>query len=140
MSQKITEFDNSNVDTVRTAIDAAIQTVAQEYGLQLKAGNLTYSPTNCTVKIECSTKGEGGEVNTREAEDFKRYCSRYELQEEDLNKVFVDTVNGLRYKIVGCKPRSTKYPIIVRTMDTGARYKFPATRVKRAIDALSTGV
>jgi hypothetical protein len=130
---KITEFDSRNVDTIRTAIDAAIQTVAKEYGIQLTAGNLTYSPNNCTVKVECSVIGAEGEAHTRESEDFKRYCHRYELQEEDLNKVFVDTVNGLRYKIIGCKPRSTKYPIIVRTMDTGARYKFPATRVKRAI-------
>jgi hypothetical protein len=134
---KITEFDNSNVDTVRTAIDAAIQTVAKEYGVQLTAGNLSYSPTNCTVKVECAIISAEGNVHTREAEDFKRYCHRYELQEEDLGKVFEDTHSGERYKIIGCKPRSTKYPLIVQSVNTGKRYKFPASRVKRALDALA---
>ena len=138
----IKKFDRRTCDIVRTALDAAVQTVAQTYGLQIKAGNGTFSSTgdNFTIKVECATKGEDGTVNTKEAEDYIHYCSRWDLEPEYLNKTFVDVGNGNRYKIIGAKPRSKKYPILVQENSSGMLYKFPASRVARAFGATEVGV
>lgn len=134
---EITQFNRTTCKTVRAALEAAVQTVAKEYSIQVTTGGGSFSDNTFTLKLECATKGEGGVVNTKEAEDFKFYCFRWELTEDMLNKVFFDRGSGERYKVIGAKPRSTKYPVIVIKMSDGTRYKFPASRVKRAFDAMA---
>jgi len=38
------------------------------------------------------------------------------------------------YRIVGCKIKNRKYPIIVEDINSGNRYKFAASAVKAAVD------
>jgi len=133
----VTQFDRATCKTVGAALEAAVQTVAQQYGLLITTGSGSFSDNTFSLKIECATKNEDGTVNTMEAEDFKFHCSRWDLEEGMLNKAFVDPGNGQRYRVAGAKPRSRKYPIIVVKEGTGERYKFPASRVKRAFDVMA---
>jgi hypothetical protein len=104
-----------------------IQSVLDESEIddvELHIGNCSYSNNVATFKLEVLTKNEDGTVNTKIAEDFKYHAFLYDLKPTDLNRTFA--MRGEEYKIVGCKPRSSKYPIIVEELRTARRYKFSA--------------
>jgi hypothetical protein len=69
---------------------------------------------------------ESGEALTRSANEFKFMASRYGLAPEDLGREFSD--GNRTYKIVGLKPRSTRYPVIAESGNK--RYKFAAASIK----------
>jgi len=94
--------------------------------ITLKGG--TYSDNNISSRIVISVKGDDGEIVTKEAEDFKRYAESYCLKPEDLGERFLD-FNRKEFEIVGLKPRSRKYPILVKEVKTGKVYKFSANAV-----------
>ena len=138
---KITSFGQSECRVISAAIKKALQEsgIEEEYGIVIDTKSGSYSEQCYTLKVEAAIKNEDGTVMTKSAEDFKTYCYRYGLDEEMLGKVFIDTVKGERWKVVGAKPRATKYPILVEKVSTGETYKFPADRVAKAFDAMDAG-
>jgi hypothetical protein len=99
--------------------------------IALKGG--TYSDNNISSRIVISVKGDDGEIVTKEAEDFKRYATTYGLKPEDLGERFQD-FNQKEFEIVGCKPRSRKYPILVKEVRTGKLVKFGHKAVKSYLE------
>jgi hypothetical protein len=71
---------------------------------------------------------EDGTPTSKIGEDFKLYCHRYNLTPDDLGKEF--SICADTYIIEGCKPRSSKYPILGKNVKTGKVYKFPASQVR----------
>lgn len=127
---KITNFriQVKEIDPIRQEINAALQTVATKYGITIKAGNASYNDESVQFKLVCTTMGENGEVETKEAKDFKAYAPMYGLQREDLGKEF--TSGRDRFMITGLKPRSRNC-IIAKKLGTTQSYKFDPENVKR---------
>lgn len=122
-------FDRQTVKDTRNRLQTALDTIAADIGCQIKVGNASYEPDGsaCSFKIECAVIGEDGTAKTREATDFGHYAEQYGLKPEDLGKSFTNH-NGT-YTIIGCKPRSHKFPILGRRAD-GKVFKFPAVMVR----------
>lgn len=129
---KITEFNRKTCCSVSEQIEAHLAGLADELGIKITSKGGSYSDTSYTLKIECATISEDGQVQTKEATDFALYASRYGLEADDLGKTF--TRSGDLYTIVGCKPRSRKYPILVRKSG-GKLIKFPADTVRLHLQA-----
>ena len=53
-------------------------------------------------------------------EYFKKFCSMYGLQEEDLGRTFRS--KSKTFKIAGINPRSRQYPIIIQDVDTEKQF------------------
>lgn len=123
MSNKINSLDRTAVRRINDDIQSALDAVAKRYGVQIKVGNSRFSNTNCTTKIDISTVNEGGTVMTKEATDFNRFAANF-----GITKKLGDTFDFRydRYEITGLKPRSSKYPVLAKSLSNGKIFKFPA--------------
>ena len=132
---KITSVTSATARTLSEAVIEALKDsgIEEKYGVTVSDKGGSYADSYLTMKLEVAVEGEGNELAGKDAENFKRYAFRYDLSESDLGRIFWDTTSMEQWKIIGCKPRSTKYPILVENVKTGKVYKFPANRVKRAL-------
>ena len=104
--------------------------IEKELGVKFKVGNISYSNEYATIKLEASDIGEDGVALSKEEISFQKLAEFYGLRATDLGKTFKSM--GSTYKIVGLKPRSSKYPILVQK--GGATYKMDAEAVKKALE------
>jgi len=116
---------------IQADIAAQFAAIGAKYGVKIKFGRGTYSPTNATLKLEIATIGAAGEVNSKEAAAFKMYASSYGLAPDDLGKTF-KTFNG-DYIIRGARPKAWKRPILGEQVKngtpTGKVFIFPQNAV-----------
>jgi hypothetical protein len=121
----------SALKVLKNDIDAALVALGEKHGVVLETGNGRFSPSNATVKLKISCINKGGEVLSKEAEDFKQDCWKFGLQPEDLGKSFRSNVK--EWKVVGLLPRSRKYPVLCERLPDGKRFKFPAKVVEEGL-------
>ena len=124
----------STLQRVRRILDNAILMIADDLrqaGVVVKTGRGTYGDTVATLKVEISDVNEDGTVETKEASDFRRMCSKWMMVPSDLGRTF--TSNGVIFRIIGCNPKGRKYPIIAENTHTGEQYKFSGYRVKQGL-------
>ena len=129
---KITNFNRKTCHMLRSAVEESLQQVGKNFGISIKCGNGSFSPTNFIVKIEGSVIGIDGEIQSREAETFKMYCGMYNLKPEDLGKSFISN-DGTQYKIKGLSNRGSKNPIFAVNKANGKTYRLPERMVQRGL-------
>ena len=129
----IKRFDAVVLKKLRPEIDRALEEVGKKHGITIKAMNGSYLDQNASFKVEMAIVLEDGTVMTREASDFKRYASLYELKPEDLGREFKE--RDKTWKIVGVKP-SSRLAIVCEDVATGKRYKLDPVAVVRGLKAL----
>ena len=129
---KITDINRTTCRLLTDRINEALESLGEELGLSIKVqGGGRFSPTNVTFKVEASVTGEDGEEdNSTMAADFRKQAALYGLQASDLGRTFRQRRST--FTIIGCKPRSYKYPILCRNQN-GKVYKFPVDQVKRGL-------
>lgn len=127
---KITAFDRATCRVVSEKIEAALQPLAAELGIAISSKGGTYMGGHYTLKVECATKGENGEVNTREADDWKVMAPLYGLKAEDLGRTF--KAGGKEYKIAGWRSKARSKPIVATRGDKG--FIFAVDDVKMFLD------
>jgi hypothetical protein len=121
------KFDRTNCRLLAEEIERALQPVAEKHGIVIRSGRGSFSPTNYTLKVECSVR-LNGETVTREAEAFKRYAEHYGLKPEDLGKII--SHGGRQFRIVGLKPNSRRFPVLAERLPDGKRFGLPAYAVR----------
>jgi hypothetical protein len=89
---------------------------------------------SATLKFDFAEVSETGEVLSQEADDFRKMAAWFGLKATDLGRKF-RWHDGKRYEIMGMKPRSRKYPILARRVDSLDKcMKFTADSVKMALE------
>lgn len=121
----INSFDKTACRLLAEEAEKALRAVAERHGLAFayKGGN--FSNTTFVLKGEFAVRSEGGEAQTREVADFRRYASMFGLQAEDFGKAFAS--NGRSFKISGLRPSAPKYNLIATDLETGKAFKFVAS-------------
>lgn len=117
------KFDRTRVREIHQALAGVLKPLAEQLSLEIRLGGARYTAQDIQFKIEVFAPDSGGP----EAEQFRFYCRRYGLAPEDLGKEF--TWGGRPFTLVGCKPRSTRFPLLGRSAD-GKTYKFPVDVAK----------
>ena len=102
---KITSFDRNTVKNLRSDIDSALAILSKKYGIEISAGNATFTASNVTYKVQAAVKADSGVVMTKEAIDFI-YHFDFKLGQK-IN------LQGKEYVISGWKARAQKNPITV---------------------------
>jgi len=108
-------FNNPNLDTLRTELDAALKEIAAKHGIILSIGSMSYSSDKFTTRLTGNTKGAfkvaakaiGGDI----AEGTEFMCQ------------------GTKFTITGIKPNRPKFPYQAVNA-RGTRYKFSLAQVK----------
>ena len=124
---KVTNFDKPTIKAIRMAMDNALATVEKEYGITISTGNARFSGNEVTFKVKANTMGEGGQVNTKEAQMFDLYKNSIGLGHLNVG----DTINlqGKSFTIAGYNTRARKSPINI-TDAQGRGYKCSVDMVK----------
>lgn len=132
----IKTFDRATCRIVDKKIEAALAKLADELGVSIRCKGGNFMATNYTIKLEVATKSEGGQVNTRAADDFRVMASLFGLSSDDLGRSF--TAGKHTYKIVGLRPRATRRPVVAES--DGKSYVFSAEDVKSFLSREKAGV
>lgn len=121
-------FTKEELRTYRIEIEQALQEVAKQHNVNIKAGNISYSANDFKLTLEVSQK----EVNglSYEQAEFNKNCMLYGFKPEDYKKEF--SMNGKTFAITGFNHRAHKMPILAKGND-GKGYKFACDTVKRLI-------
>ncbi len=128
---KINQFNKrTDFDGLRADINEALKAIGKKYGLHLHAGNGTYNSEVFTLKLACTTLGEGGVVETPEAKEFKANATLYGMKPDDLGKTV--TIYGRGFEIAGLKPKSRNC-ITGKCVNSGKGFKLPLAEVKRSL-------
>jgi len=141
---KLTKLDRGACHVLREAINEALSSIDFEnrYGVDINVGTMSYANTGAgpiSTKLEIALLNADGKAETQQRIDFKKRANWFAgLAPTDLDREFTD-FDGTRFKIVGLKPKSRKYPIVVEDMENGKLFKFPAKRVSGALDRQKEG-
>lgn len=122
---KINQFDRQSLRALRADLDSAMATIANKYGIQLNAGNISFTSDTATIKVAAGII-KNGTVVTAEAKAFDQYKRLVGLGAFNVGDTI--TLQGKQYTITGYKPRSSKAPVCV-TRD-GRGYKVAVDMVK----------
>lgn len=128
----LTSFNKSNLADVRSAINTALNDVADHFGITLDIGNISFEGNRFTSKITANIVSEDGVVLTRERSDFTRYAKNLcGLDPDWLDKSC--TIGGDTYTITGLKTKARKNKIMLECSD-GTHRVAPADMVKRMME------
>jgi hypothetical protein len=123
---KINQFDRQSLRALRVDLDSAMAAIASKYGIQLSAGNISFTAETATIKVAAGII-KNGTVVTAEAKSFDQYKRLVGLGAFNVG----DSINiqGKQYTITGYKPRSSKAPVCVRNAQ-GSGFKVSVDMVK----------
>jgi len=123
---KITSFSKDSMKMLRPELQAVLDMIKDEYGINLEIGTISFTPTRFTCRLTGTTEGKEEGVK----DDFAFYAPMFGLEEDDRGKSF--GFNCKMYKIIEIKPSSKKYPIICQRED-GKRFKFSSQMVRTGL-------
>lgn len=106
-----------NTDAIK-----ALEKVAAEHGMSIRAGRSSFREENANIKFDLSDIAADGEILTPEAQAFKLNAGRYGLSPDDLYGTF--NLHGKQYRITGLKTQRPKFPISGVNVKTGQKHKF----------------
>ena len=118
-------FNRQNLKQLRQEIDQAVQALGKKHGIEFTTDGATYADKYATFKLKVNTLG-----NSEEAIQFDRFKLLHGLHHLSPG----DTIQhrNTRYKILGMKPRSKKYPFLVENLGNGKTYKVPTDMLAEA--------
>jgi hypothetical protein len=121
---KINQFDRQTLRALRVDLDNAMATIASKYGIQLSAGNISFTSETATIKVAAGII-KNGTVVTAEAKAFNQYKRLVGLEAFNVGDTI--QIQGKEYTIKGYKPRSMAAVVIERD---GRGYKVTVDMVK----------
>jgi hypothetical protein len=128
------EIDRKAAREIRLALEENLTTwpLMEELGLVPRVKNGRYDATFVEFKVEFAIVDEATGIEmTREAQDYNMLCTSYGLEPEWLGMCY--TSGNKEMRIIGLKPRATKFPILTEDTKTGKRYKNKAGVVANAM-------
>ena len=121
---KIQQFDRQTLRALRVDLDSAMATIAAKYGIQLSAGNISFTSETATIKVQAGIV-KNGTVVTKEAKTFDQYKRLVGLGHLSVGDSI--QLQGKSYTIAGYKPRSKNAVVVERE---GRSYKCSVDMVK----------
>jgi hypothetical protein len=112
-------LDKEKVKQFRNEINNVLEKYGEEKGIQIHLGSIRFDDNSFTGKLkvvlaENKTKAEQMEWN--------KNCDLFNLKKEDYGKII--SLRGNKYKIIGLKPKSRKYPLLVERINNSRKYGF----------------
>lgn len=128
----IKAFDKPNLKMLRNEIDDALKHVAEKHGIRLSLGNISFTATTFTGKLEAlisDGNAEDLDSNIKWQKNFLTYAPLYGLSKDDLGRTF--TYANKEYKIVGAMGgKAMSQQIIVKREGAEKAQRMDAETVK----------
>ncbi|PSU31698.1 hypothetical protein [Photobacterium lutimaris] len=126
---QIKKFTPSHCDTIREKVNAALIDVANELGIEIKLGKMTYGDEH--IKAPMTITIAGGD--SKEMIDLKERLDILDLQESDLEIIF--KLNREDFKLTGFNTRASKNNAIITRVKDDKTFACSIHTAKRAIQA-----
>lgn len=109
---------------LRERIEKDLSKLSEDYGIEIKAGNIKYEQNSFNITLNATKK----EVNGKSFEqaEFEKLCRIYGLTADDYMRKIA--LSGKTYFICGFSRGASKYPIIVKDA-YGKQFKAPMSAV-----------
>ena len=118
----IKEFNKSNVKTLRTEIDAAMQKIAEKHGLEISLGNLSFNSSKINAsKMSIRAIGAVSQADLM----YSKQCG---FKGNAYGETFIH--EGETFTIKGLKPKNKRQ--IIADGNQGNSYVFPKQMVFKA--------
>jgi len=128
------KFNKHSLGLIQKDIEQALKAVSEKHDISFEVGSMRYTDTTIRIVTNWAMNGVNGENggNAVAKSNWDRYCIRYDLKPSDFGRKFKarNTFKALTLEIVGCKQRSSVYPILGKDNKTGKVYKLPIDQVK----------
>ena len=124
---KVSKFDKPSLKVIREAMNAALKDVESKYGIKVSVGNASYSSDEVTFKVKANTVGQGGQVNSKEANMWALYADMNGIGHLSVGDTI--TLQGKPFTIAGWNTRAKKSPVNI-TDQNGRSYKCSVAMVK----------
>jgi len=121
----IKTFDKNSIDLIRAEVNKRLQSMSEEFGIDLHCGHCSYSSDEMNFKLEVKKSGVDLEKTK-----FQRNCFLYDLKSTDYKRSFI--YENESYIVVGISTSSRKYPIKVKRAD-GKGFKFTSSLVSKCL-------
>lgn len=124
---KVSNFDKPSIKAIRMAMDIALAKVEKQYGIKISTGNARFSGDEVTFKVKANTIGTGGQVQTKEAQNWAMMAQVNGLDGFSVG----DTIQlqGKSFTIKGWNTRARKSPINIEDQN-GRGYKCSVNMLK----------
>lgn len=122
-------IDRSTVREILAECEAALRPVAEKHGLTLARKTCTFTAESIPVafRMDATASRNGVELTTDEA----AYVDRAALWGMEHVKLGAEIyIRGGSFTVVGAKPSSRKYPIIVKRTRDGKLFKMDVQSVR----------
>jgi hypothetical protein len=129
---KINQFDRQSLRALRADLDSAMAAIATKYGIQLNAGNISFTSDTATIKVAAGIIKNGTAV-TAEAKAFDQYKRMVGLGHLSVGDSI--TLQGKAYTITGYKPRSSKAPVCVEHRGRGFKVSVDMVKMYNSVPA-----
>lgn len=120
----MSSINRATAREIGDALQAALQPVAEQFGLTVEIRGGTFDAQSFKPKIEFKTADA-------DEQDFRTYADMYGLDPDDFGREF--TSQGKRFKVSGLAHRSRVRPILCTEISIDRVYKFTVEGVKLAL-------
>lgn len=118
------------VRRIKAQLQEILEEAGESMGYKITIGRGSYDEV-LVFKVEVAPIRLDGTEVSKETQQFKHKCYTWGIAREALGTDI--TVRGVKYKIVGAKVGGKKYPILLRRLDNGKRYKMGSRDVWSAL-------
>lgn len=137
MSSKISKFNDSTLNQIRTELDALLAEFTQRTGVAFKIGRITYQQNTFTTKLSAAiVTSDSANVPSKyqvEQAAWKSNARMFGLNPDLLGKVV--TGFGFKYTILGLIPSRRKYPVLVHDHNRGSAVTTTVDAIQRMTPA-----
>lgn len=122
------EFNKKTLDQLRVILNAALQSVTMECGVDFVIGRIRFQPQTATITIEGTV--EGGE--NKEETDYNDARVLLPKLPPLFSTIIMPGIiagDDKQYKLIGYRRKNRKYPIIATELKSGRRFKLPLQAV-----------
>ena len=127
------EITKSNLRIFRQDFKNTVESLQKEYDVTIDMGNITYGDEEFHFKVDV-TNGDRPEAERNKfIKVLKRNSWKYPALNNDSYGKDI-TINHEACKIVGIKPRASKYPIVAIKENNGKRYRYTYETIKNALN------
>ena len=124
---KVSNFDKPSLKAIRMAMNAALKSVEDQYGIKVNVGNASYSANEVTFKVKANTIGDSGEAITKEAQNWSLYAGMNGLGQFKVGDQI--ELQGKTFTITGWNTRAKKSPVNIQDAN-GRGYRCSAQMIK----------
>jgi len=117
---KITEFNKTNLKTLRADIDAALAKVAADHGIDLQLGKISFDATSFSAPLK-ATVADLPLEKTKAGAQFLLYCKEYGFAKTDLGREF--EYAGGTMRLIGFNLSNPKNMVMLSKVGTDKTYR-----------------